>query len=265
LKIKQKIARRSGRAKGSMTMTILATNDHSRNSATRSDQRSYQVLKLAASQFDYSSISPSLVPNLQAQAKLIRSMIASTTAALIEVGRNLLAAKEHLDHGQFIGWLETEVGIGKRTAQRYMALADFAETKSDTLSLLPPSTAHRLVAASAPREVVNHVLEQATAGVIVPDSAVAEMVREAKSQRSLAKKKERAASRRSRAYREKEDRRRREREEEELLRQQKAEATAQALVGEIGIPTIKRISDALNDCYVGRAVAKLIALEAAVP
>src|SRR5262249_50845268 len=40
---------------------------------------SYPVLKAAASQFDYGAISPSLVPNLQAQAKLIKNMIAKTT------------------------------------------------------------------------------------------------------------------------------------------------------------------------------------------
>src|SRR5437660_824249 len=52
--------------------------------------RSYSVLKSAASQFDYCGISPSLVPNLQAQAKLIKNLIAKTTEGLIEVGRNLI-------------------------------------------------------------------------------------------------------------------------------------------------------------------------------
>jgi hypothetical protein len=60
------------------------------NSLRRPVPRSYPVLKLAALQFDYGAISPSLVPNLQAQAKLIKSMIAKTTADFIEVGFNLI-------------------------------------------------------------------------------------------------------------------------------------------------------------------------------
>jgi Protein of unknown function (DUF3102) len=133
------------------------------NSLRRPVPRSYPVLKLAALQFDYGAISPPLVPNLQAQAKLIKSMIAKTTADFIEVGFNLIAAREQLDHGQFIDWVETEVGINGRTAQRCMALARLAEIKSDSLSLLPLTTAYRLAAKSAPSEVVDHVPVQLTA------------------------------------------------------------------------------------------------------
>jgi hypothetical protein len=56
---------------------------------------SYPVLKLAAAQFDYGAISPPPVPNLQAQAKLIRNMIAKTTEGPIEVHRSLVAVKRH--------------------------------------------------------------------------------------------------------------------------------------------------------------------------
>jgi hypothetical protein len=109
--------------------------------------------------FDYGAISPALVPNLRAQAKLIKNMIAKTTADLIEVGRNLIAVKHQLDHGQFIDWVENEVGIAKRTAQSYMAIARLAEAKGATVALLTPTTAHKLAAIAAPVEVVDHVLE----------------------------------------------------------------------------------------------------------
>jgi hypothetical protein len=46
---------------------------------------------LAASRFDYGAVPPSLVPDLQAQAKLIKNMIAKTTEGIIEVGRTLIA------------------------------------------------------------------------------------------------------------------------------------------------------------------------------
>src|SRR3984893_4685573 len=50
---------------------------HADSSPRRPVPRSYPVLKPAASQF-YGAIPPSLVPNLQAQAKLIKDMIAKT-------------------------------------------------------------------------------------------------------------------------------------------------------------------------------------------
>src|SRR3981081_1957699 len=102
-------------------MTTLAPRGDARNSSSnQSVLHCYPVLELAASPFDYSGISPALVPNLQAQAKLIKNMIAKTTESIIEVGRNLIAVKQQLDHGQFMDWVEIEVGIVKRTAQSYM-------------------------------------------------------------------------------------------------------------------------------------------------
>jgi hypothetical protein len=124
----------------------------------------YLVQQPSASQFDYCGIAPSLVPDLRAQAKLIKNLIAKTTEGLIEVGRNLVAVKQHLNHGQFIDWVEIEVGIDKRTAQSYMAIARLAEAKGATVALLPPTTAHRLAAISAPVEVVDHILDRAVKG-----------------------------------------------------------------------------------------------------
>jgi hypothetical protein len=47
----------------------------SNSPSSRPSSHSYPVLELAAPQFDYSTVSQSLVPNLQAQAKLSRAPI----------------------------------------------------------------------------------------------------------------------------------------------------------------------------------------------
>jgi len=206
------------------------------------------VLELAASQFDYGAISPSLVSCLQAQAKLIKNMIARTTAAIIEIGNHLRAVKEHhlVEHGQFIDWVESEVGIVKRTAQSYMAIARLAETKSATVALLPPTTAHRLAAISAPVEVVDYVIAKANDDVIVPDGEVVAMIREANWKRREAKKKEHASYRRSKTARKKEELRQLEREHERKNRQEAAARAASDLIQALGRTGATKVVEVLS-------------------
>ena len=147
-----------------------------------------RVHKLAATQFDYNTVPASIRFDLQAQAKLIKKLIAKTTADLIDLGRHLIAAKQHIGHGLFIPWVEGEIGISGRTAQRYMAIAQLAEAKNDSVSLLPPTILHRLAAPSAPLEVVDYVIGQANDGVIVQDSVVAMMIADARRSQTQAKK-----------------------------------------------------------------------------
>src|ERR1051325_1842256 len=133
--------------------------------------------------FDYAGIGPDLASNLRQQATRIKRRIASTTQDLIDIGRDLAAAKQQLKHGQFVRWVEAEVGIVKRTAQAYMAAARLADSKSAAVALLPPATVHRLAAKSTPPEVVDAVCTKAAAGDVLPDKVVEEMISEAKYQK----------------------------------------------------------------------------------
>jgi Protein of unknown function (DUF3102) len=134
--------------------------------------------------FDYSVIDADLASNLRRQATRIRTRIGKATQDLIDIGRDLLAAKKHLiDHGDFIKWVEAEVGIARRTAQAYMAIAKLADDKGAAVALLPPTTVHRLASKSAPPEVVSEVVAKAESGDVLPDRTVSEMIHEAKFQR----------------------------------------------------------------------------------
>ena len=134
--------------------------------------------------FDYSVLDADLASNLRRQAKRIRTRIGKATQDLIDIGCDLLAAKKHLiDHGDFIKWVEAEVGIARRTAQAYMAIAKLADDKGAAIALLPPTTVHRLASKSAPSEVVNDVVAKAQLGDVLPDRMVSEMILEAKFQR----------------------------------------------------------------------------------
>jgi len=143
------------------------------------------ALTLIPNAFDYSAFDADTASNLRAQASRIRTRIGKATQDLIDIGRDLLAAKKNLvDHGAFIKWVESEVGIVRRTAQAYMALAKLADDKGAAIALLPPTTAHRLAAKSAPPEIVSEVVAKALSGEVLPDRTVAEMISAAKSNRT---------------------------------------------------------------------------------
>jgi hypothetical protein len=147
------------------------------------------ALTVVPNPFDYSAFDAETASNLRAQANRIRKRIGKATQDLIDIGRDLLAAKKHLlDHGEFINWVESEVGIVRRTAQAYMAVAKLAEEKGAAIALLPPTTAHRLAAKSTPSEIVSEVVAKAQSGDVLPDRRVSEMISEAKSQRRRAEK-----------------------------------------------------------------------------
>jgi hypothetical protein len=141
--------------------------------------------------FDYSEIDADLASNLRQQANRIRTRIGRATRDLIDIGRDLLAAKKHLiDHGDFVKWVEAEVGIARRTAQAYMAIAKLADDKGAAIALLPPTTVHRLASKSAPPEVVSEVVAKAQSGDVLPDRMVSEMILEAKFQRKKTARRE---------------------------------------------------------------------------
>jgi hypothetical protein len=134
--------------------------------------------------FDYSAIDADLAFNLRRQANRIRTRIGKATQDLIDIGRDLLAAKKHLiGRGDFIKWVDAEVGIARRTAQAYMAIAKLADDKGAAIALLPPTTVRRLASKSAPPEVVSEIVAKAQSGDVLPDRMVSEMILEAKFER----------------------------------------------------------------------------------
>ena len=209
----------------------------------------------------YDAIEPDLANSLREQAERIRERARKTTANVIEIGRDLLAVKENIRHGLFGPWLKAEFAWDERTARRYMTLASAFADKTDIVSVLPQRMLLNLAPPSrtALRAEILDSVERGSIDLQEIDDRIHKHIELAK-QESLAKKKEQTAHRRSKAAGEKEERRRKEREEAERQRE-KAEATAQALIEEFGLAAIKKIADALNDYYVGRAIDKIAAAE----
>jgi hypothetical protein len=133
---------------------------------------------VGAPSFNYEHLAPDIAEGLRTDAARLRHLITKTTAAMIEIGRDLISIKARLEHGQFADWVVREIGIGIRTAQGYMAISKLAEGKNEIISLLPPSTVRMLAARSAPPEVVEQVIARAGTGDIVPDTVVKDLISE---------------------------------------------------------------------------------------
>jgi hypothetical protein len=123
--------------------------------ADRSDDRP------EGEKFDYNRLPSSVAKFLQGQADRIRRHCASS---IIQIGKALTEAKRHLSHGQFLLWVEGEVGMPVRTAQAYTRIASWAATKGATVAYLTPSALHLLSASSTPEEFAADVLSRVKEG-----------------------------------------------------------------------------------------------------
>jgi DUF3102 family protein len=113
------------------------------------------------SSFDYGSVSPDVAKFLKGQAKKI---IRTSANSVVQIGKDLIAAKHFLDHGAFQRWLDSEVGIRARTAQAYMQVARWISSKNPAVARLPPSVLYLLSAPSTPERFMSDVLKRVDAG-----------------------------------------------------------------------------------------------------
>lgn len=181
--------------------------------------------------FDYGTLDPAIATPLRQQAERIRRRLGRHTADIIETGRDLLAVKEKLDHGNFVAWIENDLKLPKRTAQAFMSAARLAE-KSATVALFPPATVYRLAAKGTPEDIRDAFLARAESGDIPPDKEVKDAIKRAA--RLRWQQEEQAASQARRARRRQESaaakakREEQEREFEERERRSKEQADAAA-------------------------------------
>ena len=161
--------------------------------------------------FDYCAIAPEHVADLRQRAARIREQVRVTTVSAIEIGNELLSAKQHLPHGQFEDWVRAECGCAVRTARNYMAAAAFAEGKSATVADLPPSIVYKLAAKSTPPELAAEVIERAAAGKVVDPAGVKAVLQFAAHERRQCEAAHERNTRRSAAARPQREARERER------------------------------------------------------
>ena len=120
------------------------------------------------------------VDELRVKATTIRSRAGTITPAIIDIGRDLLIAKQTLPHGCLLPWVKAECGFTPRTAQNYMRVAEFADGKCETVSLLTPSAIYALSSKKAPPVVVHQVLQLLESNRVPTEWDVLRMLAEAR-------------------------------------------------------------------------------------
>jgi hypothetical protein len=114
--------------------------------------------------------------DLSARALRIKQVLKHS---LTEVGRELTEAKEQLSHGQFVQWVEREVGVSARTAQLVMSSFRLL-AKNESFSHLSRSALYLLAAPDAPKQLVNRVERMVKAGEVPTYTAIRSMSQEVK-------------------------------------------------------------------------------------
>lgn len=115
----------------------------------------------------YEGIHPTLQGELQNQAKEVISLIRKTSDDLYRIGQILSSVKETLQGKSFSKWCESEVGIKKATAYRYLSIFDRFSDQREIIGNIDPAALINLAAKSTPQTVVDQVIIKAKEGIHV--------------------------------------------------------------------------------------------------
>ena len=100
-----------------------------------------------------------LVEELRSIAERVRARLTRTVEDMFVIGSELLHAKTLLDHGEFVPWVEEQIGLDRRLAQHWMNVARRFGSQSENVSRLPIAVMYELAAPSTPDVLVDDVLE----------------------------------------------------------------------------------------------------------
>src|SRR5262249_45505819 len=133
--------------------------------------------------FNYDLLEAKVAEKVRTSADRIRERVKKTVEDIIEVGNDLLAVKEALEHGQFGPWLRAEFGWSERTAQNFMSVAERFKSAKIADWPIRPGAASFLAAPAVPDEARQVAVEKAEAGEEITVATAREIVAEAKKKR----------------------------------------------------------------------------------
>ena len=130
--------------------------------------------------FDYGILPVNDAMALSAIKERIKIRLKRTAEDIIEIGLDLIIAKEKCGHGGFEKWLKAEFEMTQKSATRLMNVANtFGDYKSDNLSVLKISALYELAAPSMPEEVRTEIIERVENGETVDLKEIQRLKREA--------------------------------------------------------------------------------------
>ncbi len=121
--------------------------------------------------------------SLPERAQRIRDLVGTARVCIIEIGRELIAAKREVVHGDWLPWLRDEFGWTERTAQKYIAVAQAFgkyELGSHFDGLTIDATAlYALSAPDVPQEARDEAVERAEDGEHISKADAEALITEA--------------------------------------------------------------------------------------
>ena len=124
--------------------------------------------------FDYSRLDGPVATFLRGQVERINR---TASKSVIQIGKDLVAAKHYLPYGQFLAWTVDELGMTARTAQAYMQVAQWASARGPSVANLPPSVLYVLSSPSAPEVVIRNTLRRLDNGERITASAIRQEIK----------------------------------------------------------------------------------------
>lgn len=118
--------------------------------------------------------------SLPERAQRIRDLVGVARTCIIEIGRELIAAKAEVGHGGWLPWLTEEFGWSIRTADNYIAVARKFASVANLENLTIDATAlYALSAPDVPQQARDEAVEHAEAGDHVTLADAEAMIAEA--------------------------------------------------------------------------------------
>lgn len=108
-----------------------------------------------------------------------RTRMKRTALDLYHIGANLLEAQELLEYGEFLPWIQTEFGMSKSSAYRFMDVARTFKDKLPNLGNLTiaASALYQLASPDTPKEAREEALELAFAGERITNAKAVELIK----------------------------------------------------------------------------------------
>lgn len=132
--------------------------------------------------FDYGLLPINDAMELNAIKERVKIRLKRTAEDIIEIGKDLIIAKEKCGYGNFERWLKAEFGMSQDSAQRFMNVAKTfgSEIPHSAVFDFSAKALYLLSAPSTPELVREQVLHDAENGIIRTNAEIEEMKRVAK-------------------------------------------------------------------------------------
>lgn len=129
--------------------------------------------------FNYDTVPEPVAVQAREAAQRIKLRLRRSAEDIIEIGRDLLAVKDRIGHGNFLAWLDAEFSMAERTARKFMEVAKVYGSKSAQYADLQPQALYELAAPKTPLEVREEIERMIEAGEVVTKATVTKLKEEA--------------------------------------------------------------------------------------